>query len=67
MWVDFRGINAITNVHPFPLPTFTSLLDTIAAARPTLMSSIDLSMGYHQVVCTDAAADKCTFVTHDNK
>jgi hypothetical protein len=31
--VDSRGINACTKVHPFRLPTLTSLLNTLAAAK----------------------------------
>ena len=65
--VDFRGINACTKIHPYPLPTFTSLLDTLAAAKPTIMSSLDLAMGYHQVHCTDRAAERTSFVTHSDK
>jgi hypothetical protein len=65
--VDFRGINACTKIHPFPLPTFTSLLDTLAAAKPKIFCSIDLAQGYYQIPCTEAATERCAFSTHENK
>jgi hypothetical protein len=44
--VDFRGLNAVTSITSYPLPTFEDVIDAVADNRPTLWGSLDLRSGY---------------------
>ena len=45
--VDYRNLNRIIILDPFPLPLIEELLDSLGKAR--YISTLDLLNGYHQV------------------
>ena len=48
--IDFKVINAITTPLPFYMPQVEEVLERVGKSR--VISKIDLSKGYYQVLCT---------------
>jgi hypothetical protein len=63
--VDFRGLNSVTKLTKFPLPTIEDILDNVSSEHPTLWSSLDLKSGYFQAFLDPQTAEKTGFMTHD--
>ena len=61
--MDFRGVNALTKLTSYPLPTLEEIFDTISEERPVLWTSIDLRSGYWQTKLDPATADRTAFQT----
>ena len=59
--VDYRQLNKITSRPIFPIPNTKNIFDTLEGA--TYFSSLDLSMGYHQVEVREEDIEKTAFST----
>ena len=65
MCVDFRPINRLLKPEFQPLPTLPQVLDTMANAKPTTFSLLDMKWGYHQIKINDEdSRDRLAFSTH---
>ncbi len=58
--VDFRHLNTLTEKIPYQLPNMTDLLSTFDNAK--IFSSLDLTMGYHQVVLSQSTKYLTSFI-----
>ncbi|HSN22734.1 MAG TPA: reverse transcriptase family protein, partial [Methylomicrobium sp.] len=63
--VDFRGLNAVTSLTSWPLPTMEEVLDSIAEQRPVYWTSLDLRSGYWQAELDPLTADRTGFQVTD--
>ena len=59
--VDYRRLNEITKKDAFPLPRISDCLDAMAGAK--ILSSFDLTSGFHQVPIKSSDVSKTTFCT----
>ena len=55
--MDFRKVNAISSVDPYPMPRIDTLIDRLGSAR--YLTTLDLSKGYWQV----PMAEECKALT----
>ncbi|XP_061481311.1 long-chain fatty acid transport protein 6 isoform X1 [Rhineura floridana] len=60
--VDYRKLNQISQVDPYPLPRMDHLIERLGAAK--YITTLDLTKGYWQVPLDGDAAVKSAFVTH---
>ncbi|CAG2222543.1 unnamed protein product [Mytilus edulis] len=58
---DYRFLNALTRLDSFPIPRIQDCLDAVGGA--TLMSTFDLTSGYHQIPMKKDDISKTAFVT----
>lgn len=58
---DFRGLNAVTRVDPYPLPLIQETLDQLGASK--YFTTLDLTSGYHQVPVAPEDQEKTAFTT----
>ena len=58
--IDFRRLNALSIVDPYPVHHIPSLLDKISGA--TYLTALDLSRGYNQVPMKEGDKGKTAFV-----
>ena len=58
---DFRQLNSRIKKKPYPIPPIGELLRKLE--RFTLVTSIDVSMGYHHIPLTKRSQNICTIVT----
>ena len=63
--VDFKRINAITTPLPFYMPWVEEVLEQVG--RSKVISKLDLSKGYYQVLMVVADIPKICFVCHRGK
>ena len=63
--VDFRKLNSVTTPIPFYMPRIEEVLEATGQAR--VISKMDLSKGYYQVMVCPEDRDKTTFVCHKGK
>ena len=59
--VDYRGLNAVTNVDTFPLPRIDDLLDQLG--KPKYFSMLDVASGFCQIWMEPHSQEKTAFVT----
>ena len=60
--IDYRLINKKTIAHPHPMPRSDWLIASVGRAK--VMSCIDLSQGYHQMMVHPKHRSKTAFITH---
>jgi hypothetical protein len=60
--VDYRRLNAITVKNKYPILVIDELLDELQGA--VWFTSLDLSLGYHQIQMDPKDIKKTTFQTH---
>ncbi len=63
--VDYRRLNRLTTVDPFPMPRIDDMLDGLASAE--FISTLDLTKGYWQVPVAPESQAKTAFVTQFGK
>ena len=63
--VDFRRVNAVTTPVPFYMPRIEEVIE--ATGQAGVISKMDLSKGYYQVMVCPEDRDKTTFVCHKGK
>ena len=61
MVIDYRQLNAITELNKYPIPKIDDLFDRFQ--NVSVMSSMDLYHGYHQVPMEQGHEYKTAFVT----
>ena len=59
--VDYRKLNAITKVDPYPMPRVDDMIDEVGKAK--FISTLDLTKGYWQVPVYEEDRPKTAFVT----
>lgn len=59
--VDYRKLNAITKVDPYPMPRVDDMIDEVGNAK--YISTLDLTKGYWQVPVSEKDRPKTAFVT----
>ena len=59
--VDYRALNRITEKCSYPLPRIDELLEKLGKAK--VLSTLDLSRGYHQITVADEDIPKTAFRT----
>ncbi len=67
MCCDFRKLNECTRPINFPIPRLVECLDSIAQAKPTIFSCLDLFSGFHQIPLDPETKHKTAFVTHQGQ
>ncbi len=63
--VDYRKLNKLTTLDPFPMPRIDDMIDGLASAH--FISTLDLTKGYWQVPVAQASREKTAFVTQWGK
>ena len=59
--VDYRKLNAITKIDPYPMPRVDDITDEVGRAR--YISTLDLTKGYWQIPVREEDRSKTTFMT----
>ena len=59
--VDFREVNKLAKVVPYPLPRVEDLIDKMAGAK--YITTMDLSRGYWQIPLSKDSKEKTAFIT----
>ena len=59
--VDYRRLNAVTDMDAYPLPRIEDILDSIG--QSTVITTLDLAKGYWQVPVAPADRDKTAFIS----
>ena len=63
--IDYRGLNARTQVINFPIPDLQDALDSVGTAQSKIFSVIDLKSSFWQIPLHPETADRSAFITHD--
>lgn len=61
--VDYRRLNAVTEPMSFPIPHMTDVFDTLADAKASVYSTLDLRSGFWQVPLHESTKQKSAFIT----
>ena len=61
MCVDYRRLNSVTAVDPYPMPRIDDLIDRLGCAK--YISTLNLSRGYWQVPVAESDWPKTSFTT----
>ena len=59
--VDYRKLNAMTQVDAYPMPQIDDILDQVGQAR--YITTLDLAKGYWQVLVAEEDQPKTAFIT----
>ena len=63
--VDFRKLNELTTLDPYPLPRILDILDSFSGS--CYFSALDLIWGFWQVLNDPETKDRCSFSTENNQ
>ena len=63
--IDYREINKVTPLDRHMIPTLPEILDKIG--RATVISKVDLTSGFHQIVVAQESRDFTTFLSPRGK
>lgn len=61
--VDFRSLNALVKVDPYPMPRFSNYTHRLAGK--IYFTTLDLAQGYHNIAMSPESVSKTGFVTPD--
>uniref|UniRef100_A0ABD2W8I8 RNA-directed DNA polymerase n=1 Tax=Trichogramma kaykai TaxID=54128 RepID=A0ABD2W8I8_9HYME len=61
MVVDYRRLNKVTKILPYPIPNFDDMIEKLNGAK--FFITLDLAWGYLQVPLTERAKEKTAFIT----
>ena len=61
MCIDFTDLNNACPKNSFPLPRIDQLVDSIASYE--LLTFMDISLGYNQILMKEEDQDKIAFLT----
>ena len=62
--VDYRKLNAVTEIMSFPIPHMSDVFDTLAESKAEVFSTLDLRSGFWQVPLDKSTKNKSAFITH---
>ena len=62
--VDYRKLNAVTEIMSFPIPHMSDVFDTLAESKAEVFSTLDLRSGFWQVPLDKSTKMKSAFITH---
>jgi transposase InsO family protein len=65
MCIDFRALNAVTKKNGYPLPRIQECIDLIG--RVKVLSKLDFTQGYYQMLVAIADREKTAFNTREGK
>ena len=65
MCIDFRALNAVTKKNGYPLPRIQECIDLIGRAR--VLSKLDFTQGYYQMLVSEPDREKTAFNTREGK
>lgn len=65
MCIDFRALNAVTRKNGYPLPRIQECIDLIGRAK--VLSKLDFTQGYHQMLVDEKDREKTAFNTREGK
>ena len=65
MVLDYRALNTITQKRRYPMPNIQELFDQLGGA--TVLSSIDLQSGYHQLRISESDRPMTAFITPEGQ
>ena len=63
--IDFRALNKICARDNFPLPNINDALDSLGAAKPNFIATLDMAAGYWQIGLEESSKSKTAFITQD--
>ena len=63
--IDYRGLNARTQVINFPIPDLQDALDSVGTAQSKIFIVMDLKSSFWQIPLHPETADRSAFITHD--
>jgi hypothetical protein len=61
---DYRKLNSVTVPMSWPIPMIDDIVDSIAEAKATIFTTLDLANGFFQIPMSDESKHKTAFVTH---
>ena len=61
--VDYRKLNAVTEIMSFPYPHMSDVFDTVAESKAKVFSTLDLRRGFWQVPLDKSTKMKSAFIT----
>ena len=65
MCIDFRALNAVTKKNGYPLPRIQECIDLIGRAK--VLSKLDFTQGYYQMLVDEKDREKTAFNTREGK
>lgn len=65
MCIDFRALNAVTKKNGYPLPRIQECIDLIGRAK--VLSKLDFTQGYYQMLVSEKDREKTAFNTREGK
>ena len=65
--MDYRKLNAVTEIMSFPIPHMSDVFDTLAESKAEIFSTLDLRSGFWQVPLGKSTKMKGAFITHSGE
>ena len=64
--MDYRKLNAVTEIMSFPIPHMSDVFDTLAESKAEILFTLDLRSGFWQVPLDKSTKFKSAFITHSS-